>query len=986
MNYLQWNNATINHFFNEKNEEKEVTLYFSERIITEIGETLFEKPEDGYLEDFFRALKIGVNGISNNDYIQRIIDLDERFTTGTRAIEGIALNYPPYLTYLLSFILPFTSGEIEAEFSMSNFHGIAKKYFEEKQLTGDYNKYIKLRLKNVDYIWSKINEWLIEKNNFCLGYLEEINDPIPNRKYVSKYEYHILFRKEQEERLSKVFDNCNILPNDAITEDQIRNLLIENSDFLKLSSNTKEKIKQNDYIGDKLVKRAYNFYKSWTGTTHLVEGQRGYSRKKLVLCLDFNLLSQKLKIKYFRAFSKDTLPENSILQRTDGTQIENFHQNRELYSIPLLDCFIDLETDIELKDEVNRVKYSWKAKDFYIFKRIPQLDWIEIPKVEFNAGKALIICTNDFYINKLEDWFEAITGTKSLFKDNTKTFLSDGWMALIVENITCFPHPDLPELIVSQDEKPKINFDKEFYSSGVIFKDKLPNVWIENFENTDPIIAKYEDGTEIVLIQNFNKEKDENGNEVSYPVNSHYFTSEHLAKITQQFKLQCGNVETQRFLKISDFKKIDNNLIEELLPKRNSIGQIVNTEGDYSKGLEHFFTEEKICLLKPYQNLLDNQSGIFKNTINAQSYTKGNSYNVNHPGNILINYISTKGRLAKTEYEWAIVKLLESTDNNEDIKQRANNLMFQLQDVGYIDYNANDSSLCVNKSQFVIIPSNEGTTVMLTGARDNNFISTMIEYAEENQIVIDIQNEDDELFPQFLFFRFKECSHKTVEKFAGSFNLVFKKSGLYTQFALASHFNDISKWENYIKPVENLIEDFEGGYIFDIEKLSFIRKPDIFNKQLAFTKFTEISGYKTICRLWYKNISYEISNQQFGIYLYLFLFREMREESYNKKRGTEGWINCGKEIEDKKNANMLTNILLYDKNRKYLAVPLYCRLPRFFSQSVSLLSGRKADVKYIKSEKIRYNGKYLIYRNVPSLFVNNIFVNLKQKLTYTKIL
>ena len=108
MNYLQWNTAITNHFFNEENEENEVTLYFSERIILEIGAANFEEPEDGYLKDFFTALKIGVNGINNDDYFQRIIDLEDRFLSGAIAIAGVPFKYPPYLSYLLTFILPFT--------------------------------------------------------------------------------------------------------------------------------------------------------------------------------------------------------------------------------------------------------------------------------------------------------------------------------------------------------------------------------------------------------------------------------------------------------------------------------------------------------------------------------------------------------------------------------------------------------------------------------------------------------------------------------------------------------------------------------------------------------------------------------------------------------------------------------------------------------------------------------------------------------------
>lgn len=987
MNYLQWNNVIINHFFNTEKEEKEVILYFSEKIINEIGEKNFEMPENGYLEDFFRALRVGVNGTSNIDYIERIIDLETRYRSGTRGVAGCPLSYPPYFTYLLVFILPFTSGELQEGFSMNNFHDIAKDYFEKEQLTANYDKYIRLHLRRIDFLWKKINNWLIEKNNFSLGYLEEINDPSDNRKYVSKFEYHILFRKEQEERLSKVFDSNNILPNDIISEKQIKSLLIENSNFLKLSLNTKSKIQKNDYIGDKIVKRAYNFYKKWNGETHIVEGERGYSRKKLVLCLNFNLLSQSIKIKYFRVYSKDVLPENSILKKSNGEEIKNFSQIRELYSNPINNCYVDHKSDVELIDESNRIKYNWKAKEFYLFKRVPHLDWIEMPRVEFNVGKTLIICKTDLYENKLKEWFDSISGAKKLYTDHTKTSLEEDWIAFYIENITNYPHSDLTELKPLQEEKPKINFDKEFYANGLIFKNRLPNVWIENFEGNKPIAAIYNDGSEISLKQNYEIEKDENGDEFSYPINNHSFTSEHVDKTNISFKLYCEGIEKSRFLKISDFGKIENLEIEAQLPKRNGIEEIENIETNYIKGIEHFFSEEKITALKPYQNLLDTQNGIFKNTVNANSYTKNGQYNPNHLGNILLNYISTKGKLSKFEFDQAVFKLLRSAGSEDHIKKRANNLRYQLQDTGYIDYNSNNSNLYINKSQLVIKPTDAGTTVILAGARDDNLVDNLIKQITNNSsIVIDIQNETDPLFPQLILIKFKNCSHQLVREFANKNGMVFKKSGLYTQFALASHYNNISEWKTYIFPVENALEDFEGGFIFDLDKLSFIQKEEEFDKQLAFVKFTGISGYKTIYRLWYKGTAYNVSNQQFGIYLYLFLYKETREENYNIKKEEKGWSHCREEFIEKENAPKLTNIILYDTTSKYLAVPLYCGLPRFYATSIALLTGRKPDINYLDIQNIRHKGRYLIYRNVPSLFIKNIFVNLQQKLNYTEII
>ena len=133
MNYLEWNNAIVNHFFNSENEEKEVTLYFSEDIIVEIGEKKFPMPDDGYVEDFLRALRDGAPGTQNSNYIQRILDLSKLISGDTEQdkTKDIYFEYPPYFSYLIAFILPFTSRKIIEGVNENNFHKNVKVYFEE---------------------------------------------------------------------------------------------------------------------------------------------------------------------------------------------------------------------------------------------------------------------------------------------------------------------------------------------------------------------------------------------------------------------------------------------------------------------------------------------------------------------------------------------------------------------------------------------------------------------------------------------------------------------------------------------------------------------------------------------------------------------------------------------------------------------------------------------------------------------------------------
>lgn len=975
MTYLEWNNAIIKHFFNPGNEEKEVMLYFSEPIIEEIGNNNFISPDGGYIEDFYKALRLGVVGISNENYINRILALEQKYLNGCRGIAAVDFEYPPYLSYILAFILPFTSGNKNEEFNMNNFHGYVKNFFEEKQFTNNYDGIIRNHLTEIDDLWLRINEWLVNEMNFSIGFLEEINPP-SNKKFVGKFEYHILFRKEQEERLSKVFDENEILPGEAINQEEMRKLLVKKYQFLKLSTTTKNKIADvDDYIGGKILKRALTFYNNWEGTNYTVEGVRGFSRNRLVLCLDFNGITP-IKLKYVRIFSKNGIPENLKLEKRDGVELgEEIYQVNLFYSNPIENCFIDLDKGIQLVDSSARNKYTWKPKDIYIFKKISHFDWVEIPKVEYNVGKTLFICKKEYYDKNLKNWFGNISNNKKLFDNNIQTQFPNDLLSFTIESVTNCPHPTIEELIPELEQKPKINFDKSFYINGKLFKDKLPTVWLENTEIIDKVIAQYEDGSEIPL-NHFTQNEE---GVISF-INQFTFTDEHksIGKLNQQFKLVCNNISSHRFLQITDFEKINNTAIETLLPKRDVIGQLTTANENYFKGIEHFFSQNKIVDTIPFQNQLNN---LFINHQNNENYRQNSEYNSQQLGNILIHYISTKGQLSIREFNDVVFLLLENDENKQkNLKKIAIRLSYLLQELGYVEYDSDKSTFYINKPHLLVVPSEYGTKFNLIGARDTNMIKSIINYCKKYTfLTIEIQTKNSySLLPQTINLHMRKCDQKLIEALVDKFGIIFKKGNLFSQFALTSCFPNINNWRRYINvSLESEIQDIEGGFLFDIEALNFVNKPISFEKDLAFIKFTNINGYKTIYRMWYRGTCYNMPDQQLGIYLYLYLYKEIRLENYDQCLNTRGWVNCGKELEEKDHSQLKTNILVFDSERCLLAVPLSCRLPRYFSISFQLLSDQLPLIKKLDFDDVRYKDAYYIYQNIPRLFLEN---NLNHKL------
>jgi len=1020
MNYLQWNNAIINHFFNPENEDKEVMLYFSEAVIEEIGQKNFPSTEEAYVTDFYKALKDGVLGISNDDYIKRILALDEKYKKGCRKIDGIDINYPPVFTYLIALLIPFSSGEVDKKLSAANFHRYVEKLFKEKELTDNY-KNIQEKLKSIDYLWDEINNWLIYEERETLGFLVKGFVPQTNREWISRYEYHILFRKDQEEHLSNVFDKYNISPGDLMSEDEMRELLVKNSRSLSFSDKTKKIIDNaDDAIGKKIVQRALTFLRNWDGNI----GVRG--RNRLVLCLDFNQLNSKITLKYFRVFSGN-LSESVKVKNDKGFIQDSIYQANSSYSNPINNCFHDLETKIVLDDPTNRMKFIWKNKDFYIFKSITELrDWVEIPRVEFNLNKTLIICKKDYFDKNLNSWYDKIETNKKKLLENGKTELPDNWIAFTIEAISNHPHPSIDELCTEPEIRPKIDFDKSFYIDGHLFKDKLPLVWIEGKElEQTTVFAKYEDGDEIIDLEQVNEV---DNNELTHPANKFNFTDKHRAKTNKKFKLHCGDISTQRFLEIANFKKKTNDEIEPQLPKRDFIGQTSHETENYFKGIEPFFSHAVISKINPIQKTLD---GVFIKIDPDDQIRQNGTYSTQHCGNILLHYISTKGSLTKSQFNEAVYALLRDqikVTENVNIKDIAKRLGYDLQNLGYMDYDPDkqNGTFIVNKPNLVVIPSSKGAKYCLLGGGDPDFISKIISFLNEKVQGIKIEfvtnnngTNKYNLLPQVIFFYTSKCNQELIKPLVKEFNFLYKKNDLHPQFALTSCFPVLSKWKEYIKetPDTNL-KDTEGGFIFNLDLLNFTDKPVNFNKHLSLIKITN-ARYKTIYRLWFEEKCYTISDYKLGIYLYIFLLRERvnkdniyqyiddskyaaektiaidkdfsslipeKQRKYLTEKVNDGFVIRKNEFETLKDDDLKknyviqiidkrTNIVIYDESNKLLAVPLFCGLPNYFSLSFQLLSCEVYSVAELHYDDIKYRGKYKIYRNIDKLFLKNTFVN-----------
>lgn len=936
MNYLQWNNLLGSYFFNAENNDKEIFLYITKDEIINLAKQSdaesFEIEEGKVIEqviwdDFTLAIRNGLPG-SNGNIINKTLDAYKR--RNSLKIDSISIDIPPYFGYLIAFILPLTEGE--DDLNANAYYDRLNAFLNSNNILLDHNIGTQ-SFKLIDECWEALSIWANIDRATKLGIYNVKN--YGNHVYVGKPFAECIITSKQRKRFPELFSEEDLRPDDQITESTIINILQRNGKaILRYNESKWNTVINNETLKKLLVTTFKDELVRWTGETdEIVENNddRRYQNKKLVLCLDYNTLNNKIEIKHFRAYIRVDFPEEIYFnENLKVFEIENGYSS----PIPIDELSINLDEDTSIRSSSSRKSFVWKTKDLYIFRKNHGKisDWIQIEKIDTYCKNVLIVFKNRFRDKLLDNW-KLPDVVYRILDDNERSNLPNGWSAIYINgDIRNNQHPELPELKLDPELKARIVFNKEFYFNGCFYKDCLPNVWIENQIEVKPVFARYDSGEELEL----NLEEFE----------LYSFTQQHIQR-DERFKLISGEIESHNYIQIKDFTKLDNDSIEELLPKRDILGRITQ-DSEYIRGNELFLSPDKVkSLAKKHSNSL--LYNFFNANIDIGIY---GDYLTEHKGNLLLHYISEKGSLTPTEFKEIVAFL----SNDENINNIAKNLRYRLQDLGYIDFNTSSGVVTITKPQAVIAHSDKGgIKLILTGARDSTFIARVIKnLSEEAEIVIsDFENI---LLPQKIEIHFATKNPVHLRELLNEqLNILFQKNNINLQSALCELVDDIDL--EYFSPANAIIASISGGEIFDLESLKFIPKPEQFDKGLSLVKVDRINGYKTYYTLWYEEEAYEIPERQIGIFILIWLKNNMSLDQNSRHR----WVEQFNHSPDR-----FINLISYDGNNNLLSVPLECSLPKYVTIAVSLLSGEAPLVRYVDGRN------QLIYKNVDYIFANNL--------------
>ena len=300
------------------------------------------------------------------------------------------------------------------------------------------------------------------------------------------------------------------------------------------------------------------------------------------------------------------------------------------------------------------------------------------------------------------------------------------------------------------------------------------------------------------------------------------------------------------------------------------------------------------------------------------------------------------------------------TLNKSNLRTVKKYALLYLDYLGYVDFDQYQQQIVVNKPQLMLIPDKTEIKAYLTGARTEEFVEKLFEYAKRESININIAKQDNffesYLIPDTIVVVPQNCQNATValkaleelaQQFGVCFNFIDKpyRQPQIIQWGLRSFSADLIGYRNNMYE-KRQTEETDYPYkrdVFDTEMLKFTpsAEGELLDRELSLVQYN--IHYEWLYRFWHNSICYDV-NKNWGQFLLLSSQRK--------------------------------NVIYYDEASRILGAPSHVQLPKFIAKSLILLSGRIPSF-----QRISVDGNYILYqlyKNVPKTFADNLFKKLEQ--------
>ncbi|MBK9726507.1 MAG: hypothetical protein IPO86_00150 [Saprospiraceae bacterium] len=934
MTYLEWNEHIAKLFFKPDNAGKDILFYLTREDLIKYSRANFNGTTDENIwADFIHAIKFDQQ--EKNDFaypyspIAKPLELFSKWNK---------TSTPPFIAYLILYVIPLTE-TYEENFISSAYYGKVNAFFNKYEILNHFTEKIIWwgNFQTISPLFSQLEEWTVITNNCDLGIFELKKFGNENWVHVGKPLSQCVFPPRAIKRLPELFLHAGMIPDSTYQPAEFKKYLLQyGSSILLLPNSVIDIIRKYEThdLGQSIIDTTKKAYKNWTGESHSVDETGATARTKRNdissrIFLQLQLFSNEGRIEFsYRMKSANEFAEDLSF---NGIEIreEKLGYSKTL-KLPFKETF-------QLKDDFNKWVAKFPDKDVRLFISAGSLQfstdyWIETDTLT-KANWMYLLCKNSLR-EKILSW-----GKNQCTKFEDETDLEN-----MPDGISLFRFLNPREGI---DEIPVLTIIKEKFvqlTSALEFdfrtftNDFLPEVEILNSDGTEKIYLQYKNNEEKFFL----KKKISNSNRWLLPEELSLFSDFNIRTDEEKF---AGNETTYKVVSANGSALL---LDGTKLPKRNSFGRTTDQVlTQYSFGSNTV----GINLMKqiPYQQLFRG--------INADSNTGNTQPTYTHSeGNIFLSFLTLKGTTTAKDFYSAFEFLHSKYFGN---KPHSNNFNYSkvkkaslnfFDYLGYLDYEYETKSIVVNPPQLIFIPASKGRKVLLIGGRDETLVNAIIATAPKHNLQVEItkqfQSNEDLLLPDAItiksFGTAKEVfGEKNLIAFASELKIKFS-SGDLVQVGLQHFCSDIDEYEKDLFATKETTLTYEdwARYIFNPDTLQLDKSfSENFDKSFTMLEY-RLRPWEFHHRLWANQKCYDI-DKNWGKYVAL---------KHQKK-----------------------HVILYDRNKEKVAVPLELPLPRLLAESIMLLSGLAPVYSEIESKA------YRVYENIPSVFIQNLFDKLKQK-------
>jgi len=932
MNYLEWNNIISEYFFNSENAGKNIHLYTTRTDIIHLARKHFEDESDDEIwDDFSIAIKRGLPGSKGNITAKAKYAYEKRQFL---RIDSIEIKYPPYITYLVFFVLPLIEG-LDGTYSANNYYDRLNRFLRTNHITeiigtNDFRK------NQINNLWDGLANWANVKNNGDLGLFNVI--PFTNRNwvYVGKVFSQCILPPKFLSRLPELFESISLVPDIFYEDTFLRDKIISSRTDL-IPQNILDFLKKNDELSNSIIQTIQREYKKWTGETHeeieegtTVQKKRNYTIAPLFLQFKVNTNDEEIKFSYRMRSSTDYPEDLKFVEHENLYEINGWSK-----TLP-----IDFKESLELKDNFNKWIARFPDRDVRLFVSagIFQLShdfWIETD-ILFKTERMYLLCKN-VKQDSIKEWGK--TFSHGDFKQEDFEGLPVNYSLFWFRNPTQ-GHSEISSLTLYTKKRIeligglKVNF-------RTYIRDFLPEVEIVNSDGNENVCLQYKEADEKIFLQQ------------KQAHNNRWLLPEKIA-INADFYIKVENENFSGNELAYNLISSDNTAIQvdgSKLPKRDSFGRRIITDAEqYCSGSNII---NPMTSSKRYSCALN---WIFTSTNQEATTNISTAVFSNNNSNHLCNFFSLKGMLTTEDFfkafEFYYSKEFSEHQIDSNINltklKRASLTFYDF--IGILDYDYETKSIVLNPPQLIFIPAAQGRRVLLIGARDTALIESIIKTAPTYNLQVEVtkQHPSNErlLLPDVVTIKAfgtasENYGERNIKELADKLKITFSNE-YFPQLALQHFSANIIDYENTLQEIDE--NDFNWArYIFNPETLRFEKsETEDFDKSISLLEY-KLNEYTYVHKLWKNNKCYQI-DMNWGRFIAL--------RHYNK------------------------NVILFDKISNKVAIPIETPLPRLLSKAIMLLSGLAPGFKEIEGKK------YRVYENANGIFTQNLF---KSKLDQTAI-